>query len=364
MHSDISNRKALLASLFSSVFLAACGGGGGDGITPIAGTDSASVDASGKLVTESDSAMAQAQAVRNGSTPPMSTAGVLLGSTAVQSGLDTNPAGLAEAFAFTATTSGSSSSLNIYLDKTSTARQVTVGVYTDAGGNPGKLLTTGATTKLAAGTWNAVTVPTVHITAGMRYWISVLTPVGAGTIKFRDVASGGGGTVTSKVATLTAMPTTWSSGSSWGNSPLSAYLTVASGTAPAPAPTPAPTPAPAPAPTPAPAPAPTPAPAPAPTPAPAPAPTPAPAPAPAPAVGSATLAWSTVSNAAVTGYRVYYGTASHSYAQAAGSGLFAGNASTFVVSGLPKGHVYYFAVTSVDGAGNESPVSNEATKSL
>lgn len=71
-----------------------------------------------------------------------------------------------------------------------------------------------------------------------------------------------------------------------------------------------------------------------------------------------------MTNAAVTGYRVYYGTASHTYAQAAGSGLYAGNASTFLVSGLPKGHVYYFAVTSVDSAGNESPASNEATKSL
>ena len=327
MHSDISNRKALLASLFSSVFLAACGGGG-DGSASTTSPESASVDTSAKLVTQSDSAMAQAQSVRNGSTPPMSATGVLLGSTTIQAGLDTNPAGLAEAFVFTATTSGSSSTLNLYLDKTSTAQQVTVAVYADASGNPGKLLTTGATTKPVAGAWNAVTVSSVSITAGTRYWISVLTPVGAGTIMFRDIASGGGGTVTSKQSNLAAMPSTWSSGSSWGNSPLSAYLAIASVSAPAP--TPAPTPAPAPPPT----------------------------------VGSASLAWSPVTNSAVTGYRVYYGTASHTYAQAAGSGLYAGNASTFVVSGLPKGHVYYFAVTSVDGLGNESPVSNEATKSL
>ena len=64
----------------------------------------------------------------------------------------------------------------------------------------------------------------------------------------------------------------------------------------------------------------------------------------------------------VKGYRVYYGTSSRSYSQAAGTGLSAGNTTSFTVTGLPRGHLYYFAVTSVDGAGNESPYSNEASK--
>ena len=366
MHSDISNRKALLASLFSSVFLAACGGGG-DGSPSTASPESASVDGSSKLVTQSDSSMAQAQAVRNSSTPPMSTAGVLLGSATIQSGIDTNPGGLAEAFAFTATTSGSSSTLNLYLDKTSTATQVTVGVYSDASGNPGKLLTTGVTTKPVAGAWNAVTVSSVDITAGTRYWISVLTPAGAGTIQFRDVASGGGGTVTSSQYILTAMPSTWSSGASWGNSPLSAYLAVSSTSgAPAPAPTPTPAPAPTPAPTPAPAPAPTPTPAPAPTPTPAPAPTPAPTPAPAPApapgVASASLTWTKSANANVASYRVYYGLSSGNYMQSFGAGDKT-TTTTFAQSGLQQGVVYYFAVTAIDAStGAESAYSEEVVK--
>ena len=338
MHSDISNRKALLASLFSSVFLAACGGGG-DGSPSTASPESASVDGSSKLVTQSDSSMAQAQAVRNSSTPPMSTAGVLLGSATIQSGIDTNPGGLAEAFAFTATTSGSSSTLNLYLDKTSTATQVTVGVYSDASGNPGKLLTTGVTTKPVAGAWNAVTVSSVDITAGTRYWISVLTPAGAGTIQFRDVASGGGGTVTSSQYILTAMPSTWSSGASWGNSPLSAYLAVSSTSG---TPAPAPTPTPAPAPTPA--------------------PTPAPAPAPAPGVASASLTWTKSANANVASYRVYYGLSSGNYMQSFGAGDKT-TTTTFAQSGLQQGVVYYFAVTAIDAStGAESAYSEEVVK--
>ena len=329
-------------------------------------------DGSDKLVTASDSAVAQAQAVRAGTTPPVSAAGVLLGSTTIQNGVDTNPAGLAESFLFTAATSGSSNRLNLFLDASSSATQVTVGVYSDAGGNPGKLLTTGVSTKPVAGAWNAITVSTVEIVAGTRYWISVLTPVGGGTIRFRDVASGGGGTVTSKQSTLTALPSAWTVGANWGNSPVSAYLTVAAATvpvpppaptpapAPAPVPAPAPHPAPAPAPAPTPAPAPHPAPAPAPTPAPAPAPTPAPAP--APTTSTATVGWSKSADAKVTGYRIYYGTASRQYTQKLGAGLLAGNVSSYLVSGLPKGHVYYFAVTSIGASGTESTYSTEATK--
>jgi hypothetical protein len=66
----------------------------------------------------------------------------------------------------------------------------------------------------------------------------------------------------------------------------------------------------------------------------------------------------------VTGYRVYYGTVSGSYLQALGKGLSAGNATTLVVTGLPRGYMYYFAVTAVGANGAESAFSNEATKNV
>ena len=89
----------------------------------------------------------------------------------------------------------------------------------------------------------------------------------------------------------------------------------------------------------------------------------APAPAPAvPTVGTATLSWTAPGGTNVVGYRVYYGTVSGSYLQALGSGLQTGTSTTYVVTGLPRGYMYYFAVTAVTAGGEETAYSNEATK--
>lgn len=80
--------------------------------------------------------------------------------------------------------------------------------------------------------------------------------------------------------------------------------------------------------------------------------------------GTATLSWSPPDSANVTGYRVYYGTASRSYLQARGKGLSVGNATTHVVTGLPGGYRYFFAVTAVGANDEESDFSNEASKHI
>ena len=74
----------------------------------------------------------------------------------------------------------------------------------------------------------------------------------------------------------------------------------------------------------------------------------------------ATLSW-TAPTGTVSGYRVYYGTASGAYEQVLGSGAFAGT-TNFTVADLTAGHTYYFAVTAINVAGVESAYSNEATK--
>ena len=61
---------------------------------------------------------------------------------------------------------------------------------------------------------------------------------------------------------------------------------------------------------------------------------------------------------------MYYGTASASYMQARGAGVNAGNARSFTVTNLQSGARYYFAVTAVDAAGNESPYSPEVSKTI
>jgi fibronectin type 3 domain-containing protein len=64
----------------------------------------------------------------------------------------------------------------------------------------------------------------------------------------------------------------------------------------------------------------------------------------------------------VAAYRIYYGTASGTYLQPKGSGINVGLTSSYVITGLAIGKQYFFAVTAVDAAGNESAYSNEASK--
>jgi fibronectin type 3 domain-containing protein len=72
--------------------------------------------------------------------------------------------------------------------------------------------------------------------------------------------------------------------------------------------------------------------------------------------------WTPSVSTGVSGYRVYWGTASRSYGQAAGTGTPVGTVAGYTVTGLPLGATYYFALTTVDAVGNESALSAEATK--
>lgn len=73
--------------------------------------------------------------------------------------------------------------------------------------------------------------------------------------------------------------------------------------------------------------------------------------------GQATLSWGASSSTAVTGYRLYYGTASGNYTQ----NVDAGNVTTFTVGNLTDGQTYYFAAKAYDAAGNLSGYSNETS---
>jgi hypothetical protein len=69
------------------------------------------------------------------------------------------------------------------------------------------------------------------------------------------------------------------------------------------------------------------------------------------------LSWAAANNPAVTGFHVYYGTASRSYSNI----LTVGNTSRAVISGLTFGTVYYVAVSELDSRGHESALSAEIT---
>jgi hypothetical protein len=75
--------------------------------------------------------------------------------------------------------------------------------------------------------------------------------------------------------------------------------------------------------------------------------------------GDATLSWTASKDSNVAGYKLYYGTVSHSYTSSINVGL----QTTATVTGLNAG-VYYFAVTAYNSAGAESGFSNEASKTI
>jgi len=149
----------------------------------------------------------------------------LLGSPQVQANVDSNPAGIAEAFRYTAAGTGSAGKINVYLDGTSTATTVIIGVYTNtSAGNPGVLLTSGTISTPQAGAWNTVSVRAAGVTAGTDYWLAVLAPRKGGTIRFRDLPSGSGGpTQTSAQKSLTTLPSSWKAGTHFANSPASLF---------------------------------------------------------------------------------------------------------------------------------------------
>jgi len=72
---------------------------------------------------------------------------------------------------------------------------------------------------------------------------------------------------------------------------------------------------------------------------------------------SATLAWQASSDPTVTGYDLYYGTASHNYTAM----VNAGPSTTATVSNLVSGTTYYFAVTAYNSSGLQSPLSSEVS---
>jgi len=117
---------------------------------------------------------------------------------------------------------GSLTSLTFYLDASSTAGKVYVGLYSNNNGHPGTLLAQGTPAQLTKGAWNTVTVPALSITSSTTYWIGILGTT-SGQVAFRDRASGACKSETSSQQNLTAFPATWTTGALYTDCPISGY---------------------------------------------------------------------------------------------------------------------------------------------
>jgi hypothetical protein len=158
---------------------------------------------------------------------------IVLGNQTVEPLADSLSTGQSEAWPFTASGSGNAGSLSLYLDGSSTAAGVLVGLYADSSGAPGALLATATISSPAAGGWNTANFASNSaITNGTSYWIAVLG-TGSGSVVIRDRSPGG-----TCNARVNAAPNNWTSlhnpfGSLdptlFAQCPISAYVTASAG---------------------------------------------------------------------------------------------------------------------------------------
>lgn len=166
-------------------------------------------------------------------TPPPPS-GVLLGDQTLETTVDNNIPGQAQAWPFTATSSGTGTSASFYVDSSSTATAGQVGVYADNAGAPGAKLGSASFTP-ARGAWNTISLSGVQITSGSQYWLAELGT--SGTLAFRDRSANACSSNGSQATNLTALPAAWGARFVWPSCPASFYL---SGTATPPPPPPPP----------------------------------------------------------------------------------------------------------------------------
>jgi hypothetical protein len=92
-------------------------------------------------------------------------------------------------------------------------------------------------------------------------------------------------------------------------------------------------------------------------------PPPSTVPPPTSSTNKATLTWLANKESDLAGYRIYVGTSSGTY-DFPGSPFTVGKITAYTVTNLQQKTTYFFAISAFDLAGNESPLSNEASKSI
>src|SRR5271166_6098042 len=137
---------------------------------------------------------------------------VLLGDTAVEWQHDSLVAGEAEAFRLRAKTSGLAAAVHLYVDARTSARRLTVGLYSSASRRPGTLLRTGSTSP-ARGAWTSVSIAPVEVLTGRTYWLAILGS--GGRLRYRDRAHGRCPSATSARRNLRSLSSSWRTGATY-----------------------------------------------------------------------------------------------------------------------------------------------------
>ncbi len=136
--------------------------------------------------------------------------------------VDYKPQGVAQAYRTTPQKTSVVTSVQVYLDASSTATELVAGIYKDNYGHPGALVAQGKLSALKSGAWNSVSIPVVNVTAGKPYWIAILGS--KGQVGFLDLLGSGTGAMESSASTaLTSLPWTWTGTAYKANSDMSVF---------------------------------------------------------------------------------------------------------------------------------------------
>jgi hypothetical protein len=148
--------------------------------------------------------------------------GVLLGSSSLQRGHEYTRSGVARAFRFSARAGGSAAYARVFVASGSTAHKLYVGIYSEVGGLPGRLLGGAVMAKPVPGRWATARLSTAKLSRGKAYWLTVL-PEGGGlhylvrahpSCRSQRTASLG----------LTKLPRPWQGEAIKAGCPISAYV--------------------------------------------------------------------------------------------------------------------------------------------
>ena len=148
----------------------------------------------------------------------------LLGEQALQTQRDYLNPGQAEAFRFQALASGDSGAIQLYVDIGNRATTIFIGIYANAGSHPGALLSTATIASPRAGAWNAAPTTQTPLISGTGYWLAILGE--GGVLRFRDRGNGPCPSESSAQTSLRGLPPAWSTGPTYRDCPVSAYVSA------------------------------------------------------------------------------------------------------------------------------------------
>ena len=146
---------------------------------------------------------------------------VLVGNQQVQSYADSNPAGMAQAFSYTASASGTTTDIELYVNTGTTATKVVLGVYSNSGGKPGSLLASGSITSPQAGAWNDVSLAEPRSLRERPTGSRSFRPAGNSTITTPPANPPPPRATSTANRGMSSLPNSYASGNEWNASPAS-----------------------------------------------------------------------------------------------------------------------------------------------